>query len=469
MREYKASIREAEFLLMSPECILTALQKLSTQGGGEHLNEKTEESLMQRREPLIDLALAQYSRNLDVVIKLYRSAEQSSPICLACLANPYVGKQFTFFRSFPIALLDSDASMAKWLNSASDNEIVALFENPSLSDNFLSAVLKREGDWEHIESERLAGIAYVLSGNPRMHTPRDDGFMDLHAEVSYDEVFDAAWRLAQTAPVTPRWALALGHLYERLHPRSFIESPLDMASRWIVNPSDAEELRDEYNSNSLGYLGNFQRVRKGIARLALERKTMDLQNLDKHSDIAFRSAFWSAGFPSISDIWDACRIDGVLAFNQFTSNLRIWRHSNLRKALHEAAWSISRADKRASLDAPNAYNAIEERHRKDHPAWFAEENADATRKSSDETQKLATKADVDELVELLERHAGGVQAEIKTLTSKISTLEQKFQQQASLVSSMGDALEGVLSQRSLIRALIVLGFLTTLGFFVFSR
>lgn len=451
MQGYKASIREAELAAMSPESVFVTLQKLSMQGGGEHLSVETEESLTRRCDPLINLALARYTRNLDTIINLYQSAERSSAICLASLANPYVGKQLNLFRSFPAALFDSEKSMAQWLNSASDNELVALLENPSLSDLFLTGVLTRKGDWKLIEDERLAAIVYVLSSNPRMHTPRDDSFMDLYAETSYYGVFDAAWRLAQIVPVNSKWALALGRLYEILHPSSLIESPLDIAARWASNPSDADEVKN----NSYGYLSDFQKVRKGIARLALTPSS--LQNLYKHPDIAFRCAFWSAGLPSTGIIREACETDGALAFGQLATNLWIWRHSDLRAELQEAAWSIRCADNRSSLELPNAYNATEERLRKEHPAWFAGGDADTIQKSSDDMHKSAAKADVAELVELVERHARDTLAEIKSISSRISILENSSRQQVGDLLSTREALERLLKRDSFIRRLIVAG------------
>jgi hypothetical protein len=188
--------------------------------------------------------------------------------------------------------------VAEWLLTATDDDLCALFENPTLSDSFLVDLLKRGKGWGAITDERLCRIVSILHRNPRMRTPRDDDYMDGYAEYSYGSVFNAAWKLAETAPVTDSWAIALGWLYEQLLTDAFsIEEPLKLAERWHIDPADAKANERQAKDHEIGYLGNMERVRKGLARLPLPSKSMMLLSV----------TFSVRRFTSCSNRWPSVR------------------------------------------------------------------------------------------------------------------------------------------------------------------
>ena len=144
------------------------------------------------------------------------------------------------------------------------------FGNDTLGDFFLKDLLERGRGWEAIPDDTLCRMVSVLGRNPRMRTARDDDYMDGWDEYSYGSVFNAAWKLAETAPVTAGWASSLGWLYEQLQPDAFsIKEPLKLAERWHIDPADKEANERQAKDHGIGYLGNMERVRKGLARLEL--------------------------------------------------------------------------------------------------------------------------------------------------------------------------------------------------------
>jgi hypothetical protein len=301
--------------------------------------------------------------------------------------------------------------MVEWLGAASDNELLALFENHTLGDSFLADLLKRGNGWDGIADDRLCAIVSILHRNPRMRTAREDDYMDGHSEYSYGSVFNAAWSLAGTAPATNGWAFGLGWLYEQLQPDAFsIKEPLELAARWHVDPSDADAVREEVDSLKYGYLGNKQRVRKGLARLALHKSGKRLAELVGHTDVAFRCAAYSAGALSSDQLRAAFELDGELAFNELLRNLSLWGKADTRQELHDIAWATVRADKTSDLMAANQFNSMAKDMRKKHPAWFADEDGGEARGDDGDDLLPVTKSDIASLATRLDKQSKGFEA-----------------------------------------------------------
>ncbi|MHB1991402.1 hypothetical protein [Metallibacterium scheffleri] len=343
-----------------------------------------EEALRGRGDLLINLALARYGRHMEAVSALFQAAEPGSPVRLACLANRALADKTFFCLSFPVGLLirepkrmawqspswQDNEMFAKWLVVASDDELDALFENPTLSDSFLRGILKGRDGWESIPDDKLCHFVSILHCNPRMWTPREEDW-DGNADFDYSAVFDAAWRLAETAPATKDWADALGWLYEKLQPDSFsIKEPLALVSRWHVDPDDVEA-----KDHATGYLGAKGRVRKGLARLALHKDGKLLAELLASDDIALRAAAYAAGSLNADQLRAGYEKDGNLAYNEAIQNPNLWMTPVRRKALYDIARSVDRADKYYGMDAEEALGSMTKYMQKKHPEWFADEEA----------------------------------------------------------------------------------------------
>jgi hypothetical protein len=434
MRNYKTIIQEAELLAMPPVAVADLLKTRATQTKAEAredvINEDVERALRGRADPLIDISLARYGRNMKVVSELFHSASSTNAIRLACLTNKClvrgIGQQFpeTLLNGKAKAvpewaaeesdeepcLSDETKVMAEWISDASDEELCALFENPNLSDSFLRDVLERGEGWEAITDDKLCDIVCVLQSNPRMRMAREDDYMDGFADYSYSSVFNAAWQLAETAPTTKYWARDLGGLYEHLQPDAFsIKDKLKLAERWHIDPSDAEANESQAEDHEMGYLSDMERVRKGLGRLALQTDYQLLSKLLESDDLAFRVAAYAAGTLDAEQLQAGYEKDGGIFFNEAIHNLRLWQRHDTRQSLQQIAWEVVKSDKRSDLMAANVYRGIEKRIREKHPTWFADErNKQADDK--DVTQPPATKDDLAPLTEHLNRHAESIEA-----------------------------------------------------------
>lgn len=407
MRSYKTVILEAELLASPPEAVAAFLKDRSEYDKNERRQDEVdkdlEAALLARNDPLINLALARFGYYPSAVRPLFEGAAPSSALRLAALSNPILDR--VFFSDFPLPLFDGKEKAAEWLASAPDDELGALFRNPQLGDSFLRDMLERKSPWDSLPEERLAMIVALLSGNERMARPYDDSYMDGYAEYSHNAVFDAAWKLAETAPVTELWARPLGWLYDSLSTSSFsVKEPLEIAARWVPDPSDEDFLKEEAKQLERGWLVDFQLVRKGLARLALRKNSKLLEDLLASQDPAFRSAAYSEAALKPEQILKAYEKDGELLFNQAIHNLKIWRTPQSRDALREVAWAVVNNDKLSDLSAANIYNGIRDDMAKKHPEWFAGEEDIEPPEPSDEP---ATKADLRALAEMLINPSSG--------------------------------------------------------------
>lgn len=400
MRSYKTVIQEAEFLASPPAVVAEFLKKRAAQSKEERrddeVDEEFEAALHSRNDPLINLALARYGQFNTAVLPLFKGGEPSGAIRLAVLANTVLGDEF--FSRFPIALFGSPEQTAVWLATAPDAETAALFENPKLNDSFLRDLLEGSKPWDSIPEERLAVFVASLVRNERMWTPYDDSFMDGYSEYSHGSVFNAAWKLAERMPVNERWSTALGWLYDRMQTAAFsIDKPLELAARWHPEPGNVELIEKEVKDLERGWLTSYQRVRKGLARLALHKDSKLLAGLLASDDPAFRSAAYADGNLTPEQLSAAYEIDGELVFNQAMHNHKIWRTAQGRAALKAVAWLVVDNDKHSDLLAANIYNGIREDLAKKHSDWFKDEE-DITPELCDEP---VTKADIGALTDRL--------------------------------------------------------------------
>ena len=424
MRGYKTLIQEAELVAMPAAAVAEFLKARAGQSKDEARDDPVdadaEKALRVRSDPLVDLSLARYGRHMEVVSELFQSAGANSSIRLACLANGSLGHEI--FRSFPVGLLGREPGpMADWLLTASDDELCALFENPTLNDSFLRGLLERGNGWDAIPDDRLCSMVSILHRNPRMRTARDDDYMDGHAEWSYGSVFDAAWKLSESAPANEGWAFSLGWLYEHLQTgASSIKEPLKVAGRWHIDPADKEANERQAKDHEIGYLGNMERVRKGLARLALSKSSKLLSELLASDELALRAAAYSAGNLTADQLRAGFEKDGAIVLTESLSNLLLWRGKETRQALHDIAWGVVRGDKHSDLISANQYNWMEKDVRKKHPAWFADEDAAQGEEVEADSQAPATKADVASLSKQLDDNVNGLNSIAQALGALMS-------------------------------------------------
>jgi hypothetical protein len=373
MRGYKSIIQEAELLAMSPEAVAEFLKKRAKQSVDEldqdPVDEEAEVALRGRSNPLIDLALARYSRCMETLRPIFQSSQSCSAVRLAVLSN---GTRWPAYTHFPVELFrertrDAREQTAAWLAEAPNEELCALFENPWIDADFLSDILERSKPWDALSDERLMFIITILGHNERMWTPRED-FVDGSESARYNAVFDSAWKLAESVEPSDRWARSLSYLYDRLEPHAFsIKEPLSLVNRWRPEPSNSKLLEEEAKENMRGNLSDYQGVRRGLAKLALRSNPNLLPELMASDDPGLRAAAYADGRLTPEQLLTASEREGRLVFDQAirNRNLWLWRTAAGREALGKVAQGTDSEDWYWPL-----YKNIWANLAKEHPDWF---------------------------------------------------------------------------------------------------
>jgi hypothetical protein len=342
MRGYKSIIQEAELLAMSPEAVADFLKKRAKQSRDERdhdpVDEKAEEALRGRSNPLIDLALARYSWFMETLQPIFQNSQPCGAIRLAVLSN---GTRWPAYTYFPEGLFgygkQAQEQAAAWLAEAPSEELQALFENPGVDDYFLSDLLKRSKPWDALSDESLLTIVAILGRNERMWTPRGD-FVDGSAYTRYHAVFNSAWKLAESVEPNERWAKALSHLYDRLETDAIsIKDPLGLVNRWRPEPSNFKLVEEETKRNACGDLSCYQGVRRALAKLALRGNSNLLPELLASDDPGLRSAAYADGRLTPEQLLAAYEREGKLVFDQAIRNRNPWllAHSGRKGSIRE--------------------------------------------------------------------------------------------------------------------------------------
>lgn len=326
--------------------------------GDEH---ELEGELLARDHPRITLALARYGTSRPIVEAIFQRRDDPA-FRLGVLSNS------TFARNsfrFPGDLAEGGMS------DFTDQELVALFENPGLDHSFVTHFLEQGETWTSITDEQrrlcLFALAQRLKGRGAY-----DGRWDGYAEYSFNKVYDVAWRLADLVPVNKAWAYALGSLYHVLPPKAFsIKDPLSMVARWSVADGSPDYI-DELKSNKRGSLSPFQHVRAELGRLAVagDYENRRREAIRTSEDIALRCAGYRDLPMDEAQMEAAYEQDGEVAVEFMMQNEAIWKMAALRDTLRDFAWRCAKKDENSSLLTPERVSRKWDQLEAENPEWF---------------------------------------------------------------------------------------------------
>lgn len=231
----EARIREARLIVAGPEQVLAELEKCS---GDEQL----EKSLLARSNPLIDIGLARYAREKEVVAALYRKSRAKPSdqlqdryfrgLRIACLSNEVVknlGSQF------PEDVLGPE-EFARLINEGEDEELTAILSNPNLDDNVLGALYKNGGLFASLPDERRRRLVLMSIHNPRLTTNNESPY---GPDFGHMRIHTGIFALLSCAPTTLPWLNTLRQLLDQLDPgdlHSSNEAITPILDRWAQVP-----------------------------------------------------------------------------------------------------------------------------------------------------------------------------------------------------------------------------------------
>ena len=142
-----------------------------------------------KKNKLIDLALARYSSEREIVEYFYENSKDKT-IKLAALRNEVVSPHLYFLQEEKINL---------FVKSASSEELKLFFRNQNLTFVDLENILERKSSFKLIPDEKFKLIVLYLFYNPYIHNLFDDElrvkrkFLDIKSS-SFDEPLAELYR-----------------------------------------------------------------------------------------------------------------------------------------------------------------------------------------------------------------------------------------------------------------------------------
>jgi len=164
-------------------------------------DEKLMRQLLTRGDPLIELAVATYCDNPDVLETLWRSGDKTVK---AAIASNTVKQGFTGLPSATFAEVCTDPAL-----------VSAVFENPSMSHGGLANFLEHSENFNSLSDEEWLTCLHCALRNPILRSvPKRDRFADSGWEdYMRGRPFDAAWKLLITLDATDQNAAILSDAY----------------------------------------------------------------------------------------------------------------------------------------------------------------------------------------------------------------------------------------------------------------
>jgi len=107
--------------------------------------------------------------------------------------------------------------------------------------------------------------------------------------------------------------------------------------------------------------------------LALSKDGGLLPKLLASDDLALRCCGYRMGRLTAEQILAVQDRDGEMAFEELLRNKKLWQTAEQRRALHDAAWEVVKADKSSDLMAANLFQSMERDMQAKHPDWFKED------------------------------------------------------------------------------------------------
>jgi hypothetical protein len=419
-------VLEAQLAASTPDRVFAWLETRAVRpkDSPSDTDPQVEKSLLARGDPLINLGLAQYGIEDDTVKTLFNSTDPAyrPALRLAVLSNQaLVTHQPYHSGNLTEALIGHRRNASEWLPELSNEELRALFTNPTLDDNFLIDFLEQKTGWHELDERRQMFVLRALAKNPRMTAHYDNLIMDGYAEYKHSAVFSAAWQLAGLVPVKIQWAWALYELLRQTTPDSMMKEPLEVAKRWFPDPSDAKAAAAEASALESGHLGAFALLREEIARLAVQGSSAGtkLDALLIHEDLPVRLAACQYGRPTEAQIAAAAARDPKFVFSAVVKNKGLWSRASTRKILKDLAWK--QPDPRSYMDAPNLYRYLEADFKEKQPTWFKDEDLEPVDEDSLPVTRGQLKeavADLTGKIELTYPNLGTIQNAVLALLSR---------------------------------------------------
>lgn len=175
------------------------------------------EALHQMNNSLVNLGLARYSNNINVLRTLFRNPPPQEEEALRCavLSNPNCDFSLSIAGC---AIPLEKKELQDVLEQGTDWEILALVSNKSLQERALADIFDRTGWAQTLSHDRWAWCAfYALTWNSNLKKQFQSHFTVGYSSgwefYEHGTALKAAWKVLESAPLSEVWALRLGSVF----------------------------------------------------------------------------------------------------------------------------------------------------------------------------------------------------------------------------------------------------------------
>lgn len=362
--------------------------------------------LVRRKSPLIDLGIARFGHSSEAIRRVFRRGDLG--VRCAAISNAHIGPSGAIRDGW---LEEKD--IKEIIRSGTKAELESLAKNNCLTDDALEQLIERKEAFADLSGDQYTHMLVWLGRNSRLSAEYDHGILDGWAEYRHGRVFSLAWELARKFSTTQTNAYVLYELLQHTAIPVGYKNPEEVLERWRIE----KESKDGSPSLESSY---FLRT-----RLADVLKVDD--KLLNASDRAIRASFYRRFSPWQFKDWPAfIERDGELAFDGMVENDELWRSTENRELLRNLAWKVP--DPHSSINAPNTYNAVEVRKRRQHPEWFAEEDSKYSNDPNAIVRRIEKKLDkVVGAIEEFPENSSQVKIEAKDITEKVEQILERVE------------------------------------------
>ena len=173
----------------------------------ETLPDAVQKELMARKEPIIDLALAQFGDCGEMISEIL--AKDDRDLRVAVLANLNRLQRSWVLQDRKTGLLPENV-FDQLLSNGDGDELLAFFGNPHIDTDVLAEVFAREGKYAGLPDERWMPMVITALRNPQLQDWRALGdFADGLDLARHARPFDEIYKLLLRVEPSKRWAYNL--------------------------------------------------------------------------------------------------------------------------------------------------------------------------------------------------------------------------------------------------------------------
>ncbi len=308
-------------------------------------SDQLEQALADRNDPLIDLGLAAYGANRELVGELYRKgkapasdevdATYKQGLRLAVLANETIDAK-GFLSRFPENVI-GEAELGHVLKEAEWIEAETLILNPTIADDVLLAVYRNDEMAEGIDETRRRELVSFSGRNGRLNNSYDN---EHGPDMNHYYLHKAIFEMLRTVPTSKGWLWTLSHLLsslaaDQVSSQGNIDAVLE---RWKVDENGAHEKpreNDRYNSTGLPDREEFRCLVAALYGKHYGSKQVIIQGSFEHEDVARRCAFYANGKLDKKLIKEGYEKDGDAFVFAAMMNDDVFLNKQLRKLFEE--------------------------------------------------------------------------------------------------------------------------------------